>query len=810
MPGEKDAMMRHSTRRIRAALLATALLFTGRTNGASANCNVIPGATDSFRGALGAADRPFATPGDIVEVSLQPGICDAETTAFVEQPGGATRADDYRVTLVFTPQQGAKSAVVLATDCSQLAPGSPAVNACNAQLAGGTTTCIQANTPGNPNALSVADALHLAFRFPDTDALVGSASDDRTLAGPVKIAVTPSNAGLPCEVATQRCADVLAGKAACIDEIYAQDGTCRTDSAQRDTTFSEFTALPPPNDIDQLVNTPGATEAHFTVDAAGNLLLPMDYRQILVRVNGRPFPRLTRGITSIDAFASIAAPIRIPSRSFLSSWSPEGIRLPPVFEPLADPTTLNETTLFGSVDAPLGVIRIGKRAPVLAKCVGGTKPGMPCDSQAICSGGGTCTALTTPEFRECTVSPPHVPCASNDDCVAASAGICSATVCYAGPTPTATPCTTDAQCASGQLCGPSLFDFADRSGPGPVVVPPGSYGADVEQPVTLEGTKQSQSLLSFVVPEPIEGLSRNGDVDATDPVVVLRDRVTGLEQAIGPSSAEGRAVSTTFETPFQFSDVAVEDDLVAFSEPEVLQGNCTTPIDCDQNGDKDVFDQLLRVYRLGQSAPVYMTPQLPVDVAPVIDGKSLAISDGLVFFRTREADVATNVTGHPSASTTSGNPGVAYRRRSLGDRCSDRIHLGSEQSRGRRHQRLPGRLRPQRERRRPREREHERDAGERALARPRDLGQRRLRRLHLRGLQSRYRRHQRLCRCLRARPRQGPRRHLRCARPKFGVHDAHRPLDVRRAGDGRRRPRLGRHLGRGPPGRLRVPGHRIS
>ena len=639
------------------ALLATTVLSAGS---AGAICNVIPGATERFRGALGTADRPFAMPGDLVELSLEPGICDGETTAFIEQPGGTTPADDYRVTLVFTPQQGAKRAVVLATDCSQLGPTSPAITSCNAQLGGGTATCVQANGAQNPNALTVTDALHLSFRFPDTDALVDGASDDRTLAGPAKIAVTPSSAALPCQIATQRCADVLTGMAACVDEIYAQDGTCRTGTAQRDSTFSHFTALPPPNDIDALVNAPGITEARFTVDASGNVLVPMDYQKILVRIGGRPFPRLVRGGTSIDAFLGLpgSAPIAIASRSFLSSWSPEGVRLPPVFEPLADPNATSEATLFGTVDAPLGVIRIGKRNPILAKCVGGANPGTPCDSPSVCTGGGACTAVTTPEYRACSAGA-QGPCASDADC---PAGACVATVCYAGPNATATACATDAQCASGQLCGPSLFDFADRSGPGPVIVAPGAYTADVEQPVTLEGTKESESMLSFVVPEPIDGLSRNGDSDATDPVVVLRDRTTGVEQKIGPGSfpqAEGRAVSTTFETPYQFSDVAVEDDLVAFSEPEVLQGNCTTPINCDQNGDKDVFDQMLRVYRLGQTAPVYMTPQIPVDVAPVIDGKSLAISDGLVFFRTREADVAANTTALVSGSVVGGSTGHA-------------------------------------------------------------------------------------------------------------------------------------------------------
>ncbi|HTY19853.1 MAG TPA: hypothetical protein VMH82_19230, partial [Myxococcota bacterium] len=94
---------------------------------ARSDCNVIPGATTTFRGALGSTDRPFATPGDVVSLSLAPGICDAATQAFRDLPGGVNPEDDYRVTVLFTPPQGPRNAVVIATDCSQMGPSSPAI-----------------------------------------------------------------------------------------------------------------------------------------------------------------------------------------------------------------------------------------------------------------------------------------------------------------------------------------------------------------------------------------------------------------------------------------------------------------------------------------------------------------------------------------------------------------------------------------------------------------------------------------------------------------------------------------------------------
>src|ERR1043165_4373548 len=64
---------------------------------ARAGCNIIPSATTTYRGALGATNRPYAGPGDFVEVGVEPGRCDALSRGF------AAAGDDHVVTPVFKP-----------------------------------------------------------------------------------------------------------------------------------------------------------------------------------------------------------------------------------------------------------------------------------------------------------------------------------------------------------------------------------------------------------------------------------------------------------------------------------------------------------------------------------------------------------------------------------------------------------------------------------------------------------------------------------------------------------------------------------
>ena len=119
---------------------------------------------------------------------------------------------------------------------------------------------------------------------------------------------------------------------------------------------------------------------------------------MLLRPDGIPVPRLLRGEISIPAFASApGVPVRIPGPSFLDSYAPGGRRVPPVFDPLADPSAPGELVVFGSADADVSVIRIARRrandSGVYQECSGGDHDGLPCVGGDECP-SGTCGATT--------------------------------------------------------------------------------------------------------------------------------------------------------------------------------------------------------------------------------------------------------------------------------------------------------------------------------------------------------------------------------------------------------------------------------
>ncbi len=431
---------------------------------------------------------------------------------------------------------------------------------------------------------------------------------------------------LPLGLATARCADTP-GLLACIDELYARDGTCETGPEHVDPTFGHFTALPPPNDYQALCTTatPGSPctglqgEARFTVDAAGNALIPMDYRGVLIQADRIPVPRLIQGNTKLPAFPGSAAPVAIPSEAFLSSWAPGGQKLPPIFTPIADPTATDALSLFGSVDAPVGVIRVQRQG-----CVGGSDEGR--------------------------------------------------------------ACTQDAECGAGATCA-TLFELSDRlaDGVGPVLIARGGdqLRLDAQSPVPLDGLIESEAIFAFVANEAIgepqddcdgdgtpDCTRLNDDSDGTDPVLRLRDRATGRTLPIGtrtviPGGAEGRAVTRVRDGRFRFPAVAVEGDLVAFLELEPLEGDCADPVACDSNANGSVFDPILRVFRLDPTppaegcAPGELTCGLDiaVDAAPLLGGRSIAISEGRVYFRTPEWRNARQTTERVSVASdgTQGN-----------------------------------------------------------------------------------------------------------------------------------------------------------
>ena len=172
---ELVAPFEHSRRPWAHALLA-ALVVLAAPRGAHAGCNLIPQAEPAFRGALGTVDRPYAAPGDFVDVNVRQALCDDAS------PGVGGQATDSEVTLLFTPEAGPKRAVVVTTaPCASLAPR---LATCQATpgIASNGVTCVQVNQPGDPLGMgvNVVDGVnHLRFRFPDTDALLAPDGDRR-------------------------------------------------------------------------------------------------------------------------------------------------------------------------------------------------------------------------------------------------------------------------------------------------------------------------------------------------------------------------------------------------------------------------------------------------------------------------------------------------------------------------------------------------------------------------------------------------------------------------------------------------------
>src|SRR5262249_44472247 len=332
---------------------------------------------------------------------------------------------------------------------------------------------------------------------------------------------------LPCNLAATSCAN-QSNVRACVDAFYANDGSCGT--AVPLATFQHFTALPVPNNYQLNCYTGNATSSppgpcnptapnlRFGVDTAGNLLLPVSWQGVLVprRV---PTPLLLR-----PRFPS-PLPFSIPDAVFSGSYTPEGGKLPPIFEPQIDPgiamSNPNVVSLFGSVDAPYTILRIGRR---FGTCQGGAN-----DAQR---------------------------CSINEDC---PGGICP-TTCVGAP---ATQCAVNGDCGANGPCG-QLFDLSPLLGSGPLLLPndqitspivlPGmcqdtsascmascgmtdpcvNYAMEAELPVSLDSLAQKTSLLrGFTTSEAVAGQDFNGGGDLSEIPRTVRNHTHGCDQPLG-------------------------------------------------------------------------------------------------------------------------------------------------------------------------------------------------------------------------------------------------------------------------------------
>jgi len=631
------------------SILAVLLVFLASPSlqrPADAACNIIPSAAKSFRSTLGATNRPFASPGEIVEVSVDPAGCD------VASPGLAADVTGQLVTVVYTPAGSApRQLVVLAPDCTASAVTAK-MAACR-KLPGFTSpiNCVSQPEAGLAVRPDASGVPRLFFRLPDTDALFGVQGDAITLAGPATIAVTQVTDPLPCGLASAAatCAG-QGGLVACVDDLFAADGTCQT---VRDSVFGHFTALPPPNDFqsDCFQATPPcqpqlSMPIRAAIDADGNVLVPFNWHGVLLQSTaGVPVPRLIRAAIALPAPVT---QLTIPDQVFLGSFTPEGQPLPPIFVPQqADDATQAPGTLglLGSVDAAHTVLRLARRS---GRCQGGDRDTLPCTTDADCVPGGACT-----------------------------------TVCVGG-TNDGQFCVTSATC-NGATCGQLYPDLGAVTGGGPLVLPrtapPGfcqlaphpactsnadcsdnscvDYALEAETPVALESlTSGTADLFAFTGVENVAtGQDLDGDSDSKDLVVTLSNRATGRVQPLGAPAGcgimgtpDGRAVVPARDGRFTFPVTAIEDDLVAFLESESAENSC------DENLDGDRLDAILRVFRLNPTGPVptevtaSFTPDHVMDAEPVLNRRALVVSNGVVFGRRTEAGQAPFVTTRESVT----------------------------------------------------------------------------------------------------------------------------------------------------------------
>jgi hypothetical protein len=314
-----------------------------------------------------------------------------------------------------------------------------------------------------------------------------------------------------------------------------------------------------------------AVDSRFALDAAGNILAPVNWHGVVADDDppgDLPVVRSVRAGIAVSAFPDTPLPIQVPGPEFLRSFAPEGRLLDPQFLPGNDVTAQAEAAVFGTSDAPYTVLRIAVRSPQFRqcsdgktpcadkRCVGGRRPGVPCGTVGDC-----------------------VPCATSDTnctdatCVAAAStctgGSCVQATCDG--TVGGTPCMGDSDCASGH-CGPSLFDFESRllAGIGPVSLRrdvdgvceappqgqmctadsscPGSrcvvFRGRADDAVPVPGLFGTEDLTAWVQDEEKtkKDLNCNGLPNTTTPgeraVVELGNRHTGQGQPIGTTPCE--------------------------------------------------------------------------------------------------------------------------------------------------------------------------------------------------------------------------------------------------------------------------------
>ncbi|MFP6665536.1 MAG: hypothetical protein VCC00_15190 [Deltaproteobacteria bacterium] len=590
-------MITQPTYTLAGLFLCAAMLLAG---GAQASCDLFPGVERTYDGALGSANRPWAAPGESLE--LRHRSCDAQGA--VPAPLGSANV----VTIAYLEPGATGASLVVLTDSCDAAFAAE-VASCTASKGVAAALCAETDSLMNAGASS------LRFAFPDAVALFGGAG----LAGATRIAVTRRGDAVPCDLARRSC-DEIAGVDICVGALFADAGACDTGTPA--SLFTHFTALPRPNEFsaacfrDEGLCAATENELRFVADQGGNLFLPVDWSGVLAEQDDFPIPRLVRA--TIDS----PIPFRIPDEVFVASFTSDGGRLPPIFTPLFEPSATGDpdkVVFFGSADAPYTILRFAHRH---GTCQGGTEDGELCEDESTCSGSGAVCELA------CVDNAAEL-CRRDSDCLTGACGaLFDASLFLQATAPFALPrpgpgvcqlpphdaCTLDADCpASGDAC---VF-----------------WALEAGDAVPLDGILETDELWAFTFDESIDATDRNGDGDTEDTVVTIRSRATAavteldLPAACGVGQAEGRTTMRLLIGDFDFPAVAAEGERIAFLEPETDFAS-----GCDIDSDGTPAGIALSTTALADAGRVF-SAGASVDPALQVDGGAFALSGGYAFAR---------------------------------------------------------------------------------------------------------------------------------------------------------------------------------
>ena len=354
-----------------AGILGATALTLVAAYGARAACNLIPSTPDRFVSVTGAANRPFAGPGETLEIMPAPADCERAPAGFPTDDTGA-----YTVSVVVDGERdGTKDWVVLSENCASL---DAALEPCRASESVGRVVCAPANVDGRPVDFGFVEyegTRVMNLRFPDVDNALARDSAAAPATGRTRIVVTAAAEPPACTLASQTCAatatgtgsgDAAAGDAAsgasrpyaCIDELYAEATACADASGAAHAEFTHFTSLPAMNDYRALLSSADGSGAAYraTYDGQGNALIPIDWRAPLpAELAAAGVEREQRGslvVRSLIASGELD-PADLDRR--VTAYTLWGRRLPRIFVAAEGG---RDVTLFGAIDVPLTVVRL--------------------------------------------------------------------------------------------------------------------------------------------------------------------------------------------------------------------------------------------------------------------------------------------------------------------------------------------------------------------------------------------------------------------------------------------------------------------